>query len=922
MKKLPEIVTTGVLSIGVLLGASSRLTGQSPSAVPSIGIDIPYQKFVLSNGLTLIVHEDRKAPIVAVNVWYHVGSKNEKPGKSGFAHLFEHLMFNGSEHFNDDYFQTMERIGATDLNGTTSEDRTNYFQNVPKSALDVVLWMESDRMGHLLGAITKERLDEQRGVVQNEKRQGENEPYGMAYELQTKSTYPAGHPYSWTIIGSMEDLNAASLDDVKDWFKAYYGAANAVIVIAGDIDAQTARQKVEKYFRDIPSGPPVARHEAWVAKRTGTQRQRMEDRVPQARIYKIWNVPQAGTPEADSLSLFAEVLGAGKNSRLYERLVYKDQTASAVSASLDSREIGSQFNIEATARPGVDLAKVEEAIDQEVSRLLSVGPSSKEMQRVKTQYLARFVRGVERIGGFGGKSDILAMNQVFMGSPDHYKVTLKRVEDATAEELKATANQWLTDGAYILEVHPFPEYKTTSSDVDRSKVPTPGVPPDVKFPELQRATLSNGLKVILAERHSIPVVNLSLLIDAGYASDQFATPGTAKLAMAMLDEGTARRTSLQISEELALLGATLATGSNLDVSNVSLSALKGNLDASLDIFADVILNPSFPETDFKRLQKLQQDEIQNEKAEPFQMALRVFPRILYGSSHAYGNPFTGSGTESSVSKLSRADAEKFHTTWFKPNNATIVIVGDATLAEIRPKLEERLKDWKRGEVPTKNVSTVTHQPKSLVYLMDRPGSIQSTVMAAEVAPPKSDPDEIAIDTMNSILGGTFTSRINMNLREDKHWSYGAHSILAGARGQRPFIAYSLVQTDKTKESITEIGKELRDILGKRPITDAEATKVLNNKILRLPGSWETSSAVAGSIAEIVRYGLPDDYFRTYPEKLRGLQAAQLSAAARKVIQPDKLVWLVVGDRSKIEAGLRELGLGEIRLIDTDGNTVQ
>lgn len=922
MKRLLEILNTGVLSIGLLVSASARLMGQSAASVPQVAIDIPYQKFVLPNGLTLIVHEDHKAPIVAVNVWYHVGSKNEKPGKSGFAHLFEHLMFNGSEHFNDDYFQTMERIGATDLNGTTSEDRTNYFQNVPKSALDVVLWMESDRMGHLLGAITKERLDEQRGVVQNEKRQGENEPYGMAYELITKSTYPASHPYSWTVIGSMEDLNAASLDDVKDWFKTYYGAANAVIVVAGDVDAETARQKVEKYFGDIPSGPPVARQEAWVAKRTGIQRQQMEDRVPQARIYKVWNVPQNRSAEADYLSLFAEVLGSGKNSRLYERLVYRDQIASAVSASLDFREIGSQFYIEATARPGVDLSKVEEAIDQELARLLSEGPSSNELQRVKTQYVARFIRGIERIGGFGGKSDILAMNQVFVGSADHYKVTLKRVEQATAEELKAVGKEWLTDGAYVLEVHPFPEYKTISSDVDRSKVPTPEPSPDVKFPELQRATLSNGLKVILAERHSVPVVDFNLLIDAGYAADQFATPGTAKLAMAMLDEGTKRRTSLQISEELALLGATLATGSNLDESNVSLSSLKTNLDASLDIFADVILNPSFPEADFKRLQKLQQDGIQNEKSEPTQMALRVFPRILYGSNHAYGNPFTGSGTESSVSKLTRTNVEEFHKTWFKSNNATVVIVGDTTLAEIKPKLEERFREWKAGEVPTKNVSTVEHQPKSLVYLMDRPGSIQSILMAAEVAPPKSDPDEIAIDTMNSILGGTFTSRINMNLREDKHWSYGALSILVGARGQRPFIAYSSVQTDKTKESIAEIGKELRDILEKRPITDAEATKVLNNKILRLPGSWETLDAVGGSIAEIVRYGLPDNYFRTYPEKLRSLQVAQLSAAAHKVIQPDKLVWLVVGDRSKIEAGIRELELGEIRLIDTDGNAIQ
>ncbi len=636
--------TLAILALAVLLAGSSVKWLVAQGAPAAVEVDIPFQKFVLPNGLTVVVHEDHKAPIVAVNVWYHVGSKNEKSGKSGFAHLFEHLMFNGSENFNNDYFQAMERIGATDLNGTTSEDRTNYFQNVPKSALDVALWMESDRMGHLLGVIDKARLDEQRGVVQNEKRQGENQPYGVAYELATKSTYPAGHPYSWTVIGSMEDLNAASLDDVKDWFKTYYGAANATIVLAGDIDVATAKAKVEKYFGDIPSGPPVARHQTWIAKRSGTHRQRVEDRVPQARIYKIWNVPQNGSPEFEFLNLVSDVLGAGKNSRLYTRLVYRDQIATAVSSSVDPKEIGGQFNIEVTARPGEDLAKVEKAIDEELARFLAEGPTEKEMQRIKTQYVASFVRGIERIGGFGGKSDILAQNQVYFGDPAHYKTTLRRVREATAQNLLNTAKQWLSDGVYILEVHPFPQYKTISSDVDRKKLPEPGAAPEVKFPDLQRATLSNGLKVILAERQSIPVLNFNLLVDAGYAADQFATPGTAKLAMAMLDEGTKKRSSLQISEELALLGATLGSGSNLDVSTVSLSALKSNLDASLDIFADVVLNPSFPDADFKRLQKQQLDGIQAEKAQPVQMALRVFPAVfvrkescLWQSAHGFGH---------------------------------------------------------------------------------------------------------------------------------------------------------------------------------------------------------------------------------------------------------------------------------------------
>ncbi|MDZ7290421.1 MAG: insulinase family protein [candidate division KSB1 bacterium] len=885
-------------------------------------IDIPYQKFVLPNGLTLIVHEDHKAPIVAVNVWYHVGSKNEKPGKSGFAHLFEHLMFNGSENFNDDYFKAMERIGATDLNGTTNEDRTNYFQNVPTSALDIALWMESDRMGHLLGAIDQAKLDEQRGVVQNEKRQYENEPYGVTEELITKSTWPAGHPYSWTVIGSMEDLNAASLDDVKDWFKTYYGPANAVLVVAGDIDAATAKAKVEKYFGDIPSGPPIAKHDVWIARRTGTQRQQVQDRVPQARIFKVWNVPQWGSAENDYLTLVARVLSDGKTSRLYKRLVYDDQTATNVSAYIDSREIAGQFYIDAMAKPGQDLAKIEKAIDEELAKFLAEGPTEVELQRVKTQYEARFVRGIERIGGFGGKSDILAMNQVYGGSPDYYKTTLQRVREATAQNLLTAAKQWLTDGVYILEVHPFPEYKTAKSEVDRSKLPTAGAAPEVKFPTLQRATLSNGLKIILAERPSIPVVNFNLLVDAGYAADQLAVPGTASLAMDMLDEGTKTRTSLQINEQLALLGANLGTGSNLDVSSVSLSALKSNLDASLDIYADVILNPSFPEADFARLQKLQIARIQQEQASPFSMALRVLPKLIYGKDHAYGNPFTGSGTAESVAKLTRADLIKFHQTWLKPNNATLIIVGATTMAEIKPKLEKLFSAWKQGEVPRKNIGTVAMPAKSVVYLMDRPGSLQSVIIAGHVAPPSNNPDEIAITTMNRILGGEFTSRVNMNLREDKHWSYGARTIIQGARGQRPFLGYAPVQSDKTKESLSEMLKELRDIVGSRPITNEEFVKVQSNQTLQLPGRWETMAAVGGAISQIVQYGLPDNYFQTYAEKVRALKLADVSAAAKKVVHPDNLVWVVVGDRSKIEAGVRELGLGEIRFIDTEGNLVQ
>jgi zinc protease len=885
-------------------------------------IDIPFQKFVLDNGLTLIVHEDHKAPIVAFNVWYHVGSKNEVAGKTGFAHLFEHLMFNGSENYNDDYFKPMQKVGATDLNGTTNEDRTNYFENVPVSALDLVLWMESDRMGHLKGAINQAKLDEQRGVVQNELRQGYNEPYSVAEELIIKGTYPPNHPYSWSVGGSIDDLNNAKLEDVHKWFSTYYGPNNAVVAIAGDIDAKTALEKVKKYFGAIPASPPISRHNAWVAKRTGSHRESVQDRVSQAKLYKVWNIPGWGTYCADNLDLVSSILAEGKTSRLYKRLVYDDQIATDVIAYVNDREIAGLFTIEADAKPGVELAKVEKAINEELARFLAEGPTDKEVERVKAQYAAQFIKGIERIGGFGGKSDKLATSQVYGGSPDAYKKTLQHIDEATAQKLKDSAVQWLSDGVYILEVHPYPQYAAAKSDVDRKAMPAVAAPPKAQFPAVERAKLSNGLKIVLAQRHSIPVVRFRLVLDAGYASDKSGIPGTASLAMSMLDEGTAKRSSLEISDELARLGAVLMTGSDLDTSVVSLAALKDKLDPALEIYADVILNPSFPQADFQRLQKIQIAQIAQEKDSPFSMALRVLPKFIYGADHAYGCPFTGSGYEDTVAKLTREDLVKFHKTWFKPNHATLVVVGDTTLAEIKPKIETLFKAWPEGPVPAKDVRTVPLQAKSVVYILDKPDAPQSMVIGGHPAPSSADPDAIAIETMNDILGGSFVSRINLNIREDKHWSYGAQSALVGAKGQRPFIMLAPVQSDKTKETVIELRNELEGVLGKKPITNDEFSNAKNNKILGLPGRWETMNAVGNSLVEMVRYGLPDDYFQNYSGLVQKLTIEDLAKAAKKTVHPESVVWVVVGDRAKIEPQLRELGLGEIHLIDGDGNIIQ
>ncbi|MGB9907121.1 MAG: M16 family metallopeptidase [Candidatus Saccharicenans sp.] len=885
-------------------------------------INIPFEKHVLSNGLTVILHEDHKAPIVAFNVWYHVGSKNEKPGKTGFAHLFEHLMFNGSEHYNDDFFKALQQFGTTDINGTTNEDRTNYFETVPVSALDLVLWLESDRMGHLKGAIDQAKLDEQRGVVQNELRQYANEPYSIAEELMVKALFPAGHPYSWTVGGSIEDLDRASLQDVQDWFASYYGPNNAVVVIAGDINPREVLEKVKKYFGSIPPSPPVACHTAWVARRSGELRQKVEDRVSQARLYLAWNIPQWGTAEADYLDLASSILGQGKNSRLYKRLVYEEQIASSISAYVDLREIAGIFFITADARPGVSLDKLEQAIKEELIRFLKDGPEAGELQRVRTGYLTDFIRGIEKIGGFSGKCDILARSQVFGGRPDYYQENLKHVREATPEIIKETAKKWLADGVYVLEIHPYPQLSAEKTDVDRSRRPEPAAAPPARFPQVQKASLSNGLKIILAERHTIPYVRLGLMVDAGYAADQLALPGTAYFAMQMLDEGTARRSSLQISEELALLGAELQASSALDFSYVSLGVLKENLDPALDIYADVILNPSFPQADFQRLQKIQIARIQQEKFAPTSLAIRVLPKLIFGQGHAYGNPLTGSGYEETVLKIKREDLIKFHKTWFKPNHSTLVVTGAVTMAEIKPRLEKIFKDWQPGDIPRKNLDRVSPRPRPAVYLIDKPGAPQSMVMAGLPVPSPADPDDLAMDLVNYIFGGDFVSRINMNIREEKHWSYGAFSVILPARAQRPFVAVAPVQLDKTRETILELTAEMEGMLGKKPVTREEFQNALSSKINQLPGQWETMAAVESSLIELANFQLPDDYFQKYATRLSRLQPEDLNRAARKVLQPNSLVWVVVGDRSQVEKQLQELGLGQIVYLDGDGNLVK
>jgi zinc protease len=890
----------------------------SASAADIDRLKIPYKKFVLANGLTLLVHEDHSVPIVGVNLWYHVGSRNEKRGKTGFAHLFEHFFFNGSENYPHGFREAMDDLGANNRNGTTNGDRTNFFEDVPVSALERTLYLEADRMGFLEKQISKEMLERERGVVQNEKRQGENQPYGSVFQRIEETVYPYSHPYSWSTIGSMEDLNAASLEDVKEWYRTYYAPNNCVLALAGDITPEHARELVQKYFGGIPPGPPLRRIEQWVPKLDRNMRDEMQDRVPQARIYRVYHIPGWSSPEQPDLELLGEVLSGSRSARLDRRLVYDKKVATSVSAGPFDSEIAGLFLVIVTVKPGVDPAVAEKEMDAVIDELLAGGVKADEIDLAQTRIVSSFVRGIERLGGFGGRSDVLAESATYGGGdPEFYFKKLERTVSATPAAVGEAAKKWISANHYTMVVTPIEKLAPAKVELDRKVLPALGDSPDVKFPAIQRATLSNGMKVMLLERHTTPIVNVSLAVDAGYAADTRQKAGLASLTLDLMPQGTTSRDIFKISDELDRLGARVFTGNGLDLSFVRLQALPGNLGPSLDIFADVVLHPTFPQDliDINKRQRLAR--IAQEKSDPQAMGLRVIPRILYGDSHAYSKPFTGTGYPESVQAFTRDDFAQWHRTWFHPNNSTIIATGDVTMKQLVPELERVFAGWKRGDAPKKQLSAVPRTAGKKVYLIDKPDAPQSVIIAAHVSEPGGLREDLAIETVLANFGGIATSRLNRNLRLEKHWSYGAVGQLPGARGQRPFWVVAPVQTDKTKESMIEVMKEIKGVTGDRPMAGEEFASTLRNATMRLPGRFETLTNLEGAAINVLNYGYPDDYYAKYASSARALTAESLNSAAKKVIHPDEIVWIVVGDLKKIEPGIRELGFGEVVRIEAE-----
>jgi predicted Zn-dependent peptidase len=929
-----------------LLAAATVLTSPAlaanlPQGVPVStfvkDVSIPYSTFTLPNGLRVVVHEDHKAPVVAVSVWYHVGSKDEPGGRTGFAHLFEHLMFGGSEHSDTSWFQPMQAIGATDMNGTTNFDRTNYFETVPKAALDRTLFLESDRMGHLLAAVTQKKLDIQRGVVQNEKRGNDNQPGGLLrYSIQ-QTLFPAGNPYHHTVIGSMTDLDKASLDNVKDWFRSHYGPNNAVLVLAGDITAAEAKPLVEKYFGDIPSGPKSTPAAATVPTLKAPVTKLFHDEVANTTIARMWVVPGITAKDTPALDMAASVLGGLASSRLDNELVRDKKTAVSVSAYLNSFERVGEFTVQATVKPGGDPALVGRQLDAIIAEFIKNGPTAEELKRAKTDDVSDTIKGLESVGGFGGKAVTLASGAVYANDPGFYKKELAETAALTPAQVQAAAKKWLSRPVFAYTLapgkrDPYEESKlaadtagsgagakvtaapksaatSTTGGVDRSTLPPVGQIADLDFPDVEHAKLSNGIPVLFAHRSAVPVVRVAIDFNAGNASDPKNALGTQAFMLGMLDEGTDKYTSVEIAEAQENLGATISASPSMDRSGVYLSALTPNLAPSLDLMADIVRNPAFAPAEVDRVRAQQLAAIAAETKQPVGLALRTLPPIIYGKDHPYGVPFSGRGDPAAVAKLTPADLEAFHNAWLRPDNATIFVVGDTTLAEVMPLLESSFGDWKAtGAAPAKNFTVPTVPQASRILLLDRPNTPQSLIFAGEVMPVKGTDDLTALLQANEVLGGAFLSRLNADLRETKHWSYGVAGFISRVQNRVPYLIYAPVQTDQTGPSIAAMRSDMADFLGGKGVTAEELTRTIDGSIRELPGSFETADAVMGGMESNVLYKRPDNYYETLASHYRSLTAPELDAAAKAAIDPSKLTWVVIGDAAKVKPQLEKLGI--------------
>ena len=915
----------------VFAGAAARPAWAKPPQVKMVA-----EKYSLPNGLEVILHEDHQLPIVAVNIWYHAGPANERPGQTGFAHLFEHLMFQSSGHVPEDsYFKYLEAAGSSFVNGSTDFDRTNYLEDVPSNQLELALWLESDRMGFLLDRITAASFANQQDVVRNERRQSvENAPYGLVEEELYHQLFPKTHPYYASVIGSHEDIQNAKVDDVKEFFRRYYVPNNATLVIAGDIDKVKAKALITKYFGSVPRGQVVPPIEATTPPITSERRSTVTDEVELPRVFMGWITSPAFKAGDAEGGIAADILAGGKASRLYKTLVYEKQIAQDVSVQLQSLQLGSVFELTVTAKPGHTAEELEAAIDAEIAKLASEGPTPAELSASQTSTYYGIISSLEHVGTFGGVADRLNLYNQYMKDPNYVNQDLARYAAVTTDGVKKFAAEQLAKDHRVVVyglpgkkiVPPAPPTPPAPTDKEaaveskepwRNTVPGAGATPVVKLPVAKRFSLPNGLTVLVVESHRLPIVANTLVLRSGSAQDPENLPGLAGYTSSMLDEGTQKRDALAIANELHGLGATLNTGASVDGSTIGCRSLKMSSPATMAILSDVALHPSFPDKDVERLRDERATALMQQRDSPNQTASRLMWNCLYGPSHPYGHITLG--TADAIKKISRADMMKFYQAYYTPKNAALVIVGDVTESEAKKLANDALGSWTGP--PTETPRPPQGQMiNSRVVIVDKPGMPQTALRVVQLGLQRSDPDFERLDLANTILGGVFSSRINMNLREAHGYTYGAFSSLSENRGQGPFLIGTSVRTDVTGPSIDEILKEVHSMSDK-PVTDEELRSAKEFTIRTLPANFETTFNTAGTIATLYLYDLPPDYYVTLPSRVTTITAADIQAVSKKYLAPERMLVIAVGDRSKIEPQILKLNLGAVAYKDLDGKEV-
>ena len=869
---------------------------------------ISFEQITLSNGLQVIFHENRSLPIVSVNLWYHVGSKNERPGKTGLAHLFEHLMFEGSKNHNSSHFEPLQEVGGA-LNGSTNNDRTNYWENVPSNYLELALWLEADRMGFLLDALDQRRLDLQRNVVKNERRQSyENRPYGSADLTLQSLAYPQPHPYHWPVIGFMEDLDSVTLDDAHSFHRRYYAPSNASLTIAGDFDVTIAKTMVERYFGSIPGGPTIPLQDPVKSSLHSLVDSTLYHRVTLPRCYFVWPSVPRFHPDEASLSLLASILGSGKTSRLHRRLVYDSRMAQSVSAQCDAAELAGDFGIQATIAVGHEPHKIQHETALVIDSLRQAPPTADEMARVKNQLEWRHVRQMANVGGFGGRANGLNYFNVYGGNPELINTDIDRFLSVTPDDIWRVANEYLRDIHVQLTVLPETTSASTVPSLDRTIQPVSGSRPIFTPPPVQRAELVNGIDILLVEQHDIPAVAFGIFIPTGAVAETTSLSGLASITAAMLHEGTTSRSSHQIAEEIEFIGSNLSIGTGREQTSLVMSTLTREWGHALELMADLLQHSTFPDNEFSRVRTRRLGEVQRLRDDPESLAARAFRALTYGSESSYGRHTAG--TEASVKRITRdAVANYFHQN-FGPSRAVLAVVGDVSLDEATAVGAKALQVWTKPGFEHPDLATSKRKAveTTTIYLLNKPGAAQSVIQVGLVGVPRHHPNYFPLIIVNHIFGGQFTARLNMNLRQDKGYSYGYHSSISWHKESSMLAAGGSVETAVTAVAVSETLREFQDIQWRRPISQEEFESAKTTILRQFPSSFETPWQILARLSPLIEFGLSDNYLQTSVASIEAVSLADARSVANQYFDYEHLTIVVVGDQSQVEESLRNLGL--------------